>query len=118
MSPGVKIPVLFLTPVEEKALQEFSSRIKVALADNLCDIKFFGSKCKGKFRNDSDIDVLIIVNQRNEDVFDAVSDILLDVELKYNSNISPVVLSTNEFMKNAEYQTLFYHEIARDGVTL
>lgn len=115
---GVKISVLFLTPVEEKALREFSSRIKAALADNLRDVKLFGSKSTGKFRDESDLDVLIIVNQRNEEVFDTISDILLDVELKYNSKISPVVLSTSEFIKNAEYQTLFYREIARDGVTL
>jgi len=110
--------VLFLTPIEEKALQEFSSRIKITLAGNLWDIKFFGSKSTGKFYDESDLDVLIVVNQRNEEVFDAISDILLDVELKYNSKISPVVLSTGEFTKNAEYQTLFYHEIAREGVTL
>lgn len=114
----MKISVLFLTPVEEKALREFSSRIKAALAGNLRDVKFFGSKSTGKFRDESDLDVLIIVNQRNEEVFDTISDILLDVELKYNSKISPVVLSTSEFIKNAEYQTLFYHEIARNGVTL
>ncbi len=47
--------MLFLTPIEEKALQEFSSRIKVALADNLREIKFFGSKSTGKFRDESDI---------------------------------------------------------------
>jgi predicted nucleotidyltransferase len=112
------MPVLFLNSIEEKALQEFTSRIKIALADNLRDIKFFGSKSTGKFRDESDLDVLIVVNQRNEEVFDAISDVLLDVELKYNSKISPIVLSVGEFMKNAECQTLFYREIARDGVTL
>jgi len=62
--------------------------------------------------------LIIIVNQRNEEVLDTISDILLDVELKYNSKISPVVLSTSEFIKNAEYRTLFHHEITKDGVTL
>ncbi|AEG16328.1 HEPN domain protein [Desulfofundulus kuznetsovii DSM 6115] len=93
--------MLFLTPVEEKALREFSSRIKAALAGNLREVKFFGSKSTGRFHDESDLDVLIIVNQRNEEVFDTISDILLDVELKYNSKISPVVLSTSEFIKNA-----------------
>lgn len=110
--------MLFLNPSEKKALNEFSLRVKSALTENLFDLKFFGSKSTGKFNAESDLDVLIIVNHRDETVLDTVSDILLDIELEYASNISPVVLTTREFLKNQKYQTLFYHEIARDGVTL
>ena len=108
----------FLNPFEKKALNEFSIRVKSALSDNLIDLKFFGSKSTGKFHDESDIDVLIVVNERDENILDIVSDVLLDVELKYASRISPVVLSTAEFLKNQQHQTLFYHEITRDGVTL
>jgi len=110
--------MIYLSPSEKKALNEFSSRVKSALNENLFDLKFFGSKSTGKFHDESDIDVLIVVNHRNENVLDTVSDILLDVELKYASKISPVVLSTTEFLKNQQHQTLFYHEVTRDGVTL
>jgi len=110
--------MIYLSPSEKKALNEFSLRVKSALNENLFDLKFFGSKSTGKFHDESDIDVLIVVNHRNENVLDTVSDILLDVELKYASKISPVVLSTTEFLKNQQHQTLFYHEITRDGVTL
>lgn len=110
--------MIFLNPSEKKALNEFSLRVKSALNENLFDLKFFGSKSTGKFHDESDIDVLIVVNHRDENVLDIVSDILLDVELKYASKISPVVLSTAEFLKNQQHQTLFYHEITRDGVTL
>lgn len=110
--------MFFLNPTEKKALNEFSSLIKKALNENLFDLKLFGSKSTGRFHNESDIDVLIIVNQRNEEVMNSISDILLDVELKYASRISPVVLTTTEFFKNQQHQTLFYHEVSRDGVTL
>jgi predicted nucleotidyltransferase len=110
--------MIFLTPTEEKALSEFSSRIKNGLSKNLFDLKLFGSKSTGKFHDESDIDILIIVNKRNEQILDTISEILLDVELKYDSKLSPVVLTVSEFMQNQKHQTLFFHEVARDGVTL
>ncbi len=110
--------MIFLNFAERKALNEFSLRVKNALSENLFGLKFFGSKSTGKFNDESDIDVLIVVSNRDENVLDTISDILLDIELKYSSNISPVVLSTAEFLKNQQHQTLFYHEVTRDGVTL
>ncbi|MBP7331496.1 MAG: nucleotidyltransferase domain-containing protein [Firmicutes bacterium] len=108
----------YLTPSEEKSLHEFSSKIKSALKENLFDLKLFGSKSTGKFHDESDIDILILVNRRDEHTLDIISEILLDVELKYDSRLSPVVLTAAEFMQNQKHQTLFYNEVARDGVTL
>lgn len=110
--------MVFLNPTEKKALNEFSSLIKNALNKNLTDLKLFGSKSTGRFHDESDIDVLIVVNQRDEEVMNLISDILLDLELKYASKISPVVLTTTEFFKNQQHQTLFYNEVSRDGVSL
>ena len=89
--------------------------MKGALNTNLFEIRLFGSKATGKFHGESDIDVLIIVHKRDEITFDVISEILLDVELKYDCMISPVVFSVKEFLQNQKHQTLFYNEIARDG---
>ena len=110
--------LFYLNAVEKKAVTEFTSRIKDALGANLFDIRLFGSKATGKFTDDSDIDVLVIVRNRDEETFDIISEILLDVELKYDCLISPVVFSVLEFSQNQEHQTLFYNEVARDGVAL
>lgn len=108
----------YLNSSEKKALNEFSSRVKSALDNNLFDLKLFGSKSTGNFHDESDIDVLVIVKKRDEQTLDVISEALLDVELEYNSRISPVVLTITEFLQNQEHQTLFYHEVVRNGVTL
>jgi len=110
--------VPYLTKLEEKSLGEFTSRVKDALNTNLSEIRLFGSKATGKFHDESDIDALIIVHKRDEATFDVISEILLDVELKYDCMISPVVFSVKEFSQNQKHQTLFYSEIAREGVAL
>jgi predicted nucleotidyltransferase len=108
----------YLSATEEKALREFSARIRDALGQNLLELKLFGSKATGRFHDESDINVLVIVTERNEQVLDAMSEILLDMELKYNSRLSPVVLTFAEFQQNRKYQTLFYHEVVRSGAPL
>jgi len=110
--------MLYLSEVEKNALQEFTTRIKSVLNNNIREIKLFGSKSTGRFHEDSDIDVLVLVYQRDEEVFDLISEILLDVELKHDALISPVVLTYEEFTKDMEYNTAFYQEVSRDGVTI
>jgi len=69
----VNTPVLFLNQNEKKALDEFSSRVKSVLDINLFDLKLFGSKSTGKSGEESDIDVLVVVNHRDDEVLDVVS---------------------------------------------
>jgi len=110
--------MLYFTALEEKAVTEFTSRVRSALSNNLYAIKLFGSKATGKFHDESDIDVLIMVHKRGNLTSRAISEILLDVELKYDCMISPVVFSVMEFSQNQKHKTLFYNEIAKDGVSL
>ncbi|MDI6738499.1 MAG: nucleotidyltransferase domain-containing protein, partial [Nanoarchaeota archaeon] len=51
----------YLTKKERKALEEFSFRLKDFLGKNLVFVKLFGSKVRGDFNKDSDIDILLIL---------------------------------------------------------
>jgi len=107
-----------LTELEKDAVTEFSSEVKHALAKNLFSLRLFGPKATGKFDVESGIDILIIVHNRNEPTLDLIIEILLDVELKHDCVISPVVLSVNEYLANEKHRTLLYQEIERDGLPL
>jgi len=41
--------MVYLNEVEKTALQEFTTRIKTTLKDNIREIKLFGSKSTGRF---------------------------------------------------------------------
>ncbi len=110
--------MIFLSEIEDKAVKIFAAQLKKDLNKNLKDIKLFGSKSTGRHSEYSDIDVLLIVETRNESVLDIVSEILLDVELEYNAKISPVILTIDEFNKDIECNTNFYSEILREGVSM
>jgi uncharacterized protein len=110
--------MLCLNDNEDRAVKAFTAQIKKDLNKNLTDIKLFGSKSTGRYSENSDIDVLLIVKTRNESVLDIVSEILIDVELEFNARISPVVLTIEEYNKDIECNTSFYLDILREGVSI
>jgi uncharacterized protein len=110
--------MLYLNDNEDRAVKAFTAQIKKDLNINLTDIKLFGSKSTGRYSENSDIDVLLIVKTRDESVLDIVSEILIDVELEFNARISPVVLTIEEYNKDIECNTSFYLDILREGVSI
>jgi len=56
-------------------LHEFKEDVKNILGDNFVEMILFGSYARGDYREDSDVDVLIVVKEKNKSVEKIVSDI-------------------------------------------
>ena len=50
-----------------RALNELRERLLEALKDNLLKIVFFGSRARGIFEPDSDLDLLILVRKKDRE---------------------------------------------------
>ncbi len=108
----------FLSANEKEALTLLLCRIKQELKEEILQIKFFGSKAKGNFAPDSDIDILLIVKSRTEKVLDKIAEIHLDVDLKYDPNISLIIFSEDEYQQNRKLETPFIRNIERESIPL
>ncbi len=108
----------YLTTNEQKAVFEFISRIKVELSEELIFARLFGSKARGDFDSESDIDILLIVREYKNSVIEKIVDAQVDCLLEYNANISPVVFSENEYKKNKELGSPFFRNIEQEGTVL
>ena len=64
------------------ALEEFVERVRAALGNNLVEVKLFGSKATGKDQLESDIDVLVAVQEGGVEIEDQVVDIAFDTNVK------------------------------------
>ncbi|MCF6271082.1 MAG: hypothetical protein L3J41_15325 [Melioribacteraceae bacterium] len=62
--------------------------------------------------------VEIVIKEKNSKVLNVIVDILVDVQLKYDLNISPVIYSEHEYSMNVKMDSPFTHNIAREGITL
>lgn len=108
----------FLNTIEKQAVEELASQLREKLSGRLIKIQFFGSKLRGDFREDADIDVLLVVKNRTNKVEDIVADIAFESDLKYDSHISIILLSEIEYNQNKAWETLFMQNVEREGQIL
>jgi len=83
---------------EKKVIESFVKELRKKLSDNIVSIRLFGSKARGDFKKDSDIDIFVLVKEKRE-VRDKISDIAADYFFETNIPLSPVVYSLFEYKK-------------------
>ena len=108
----------YLTNRETEALNLLISRLKDELKDYLINMQLFGSKATGDFAPDSDIDILLIVKERSVKILDKIAEIHLDVDLKYDPNISLIIFSEYEYQQNQRLDTPFIKNIQNESIAL
>lgn len=114
----MKSSMKYLTAPERSVLKEFVTLIHTALGENLSRMELFGSKVRGNCSEGSDIDILIIVKERQIDVMDKIAEITAELNLEYNLSISPVIFSEYEYKINTDMATPFSLAVEAEGVRL
>jgi len=103
---------------EKEILEEFACQIRKKLKNNLILIKLFGSKARGDFNKDSDIDILIVVNKKTTTVRDEIYNILFSIDPYYEHKVSIILFSLYEYQKNEEMRSPFIKHIRLEGIDL
>jgi len=104
-----------LTINERRALDQFKAAVHSLLADNLVALRLFGSRARAEGSTESDIDVLVLVRAKDVALCRRIVEIALDVDLAYDTNVAPTILTTAEYDLNREYGTPFYRNVETEG---
>jgi predicted nucleotidyltransferase len=116
---GVRVTrSVFLTEAEQAAVESVVESLVGTLGENLIRLVIYGSKVRGDYSEDSDIDLLVLVKQVSSEQRMLIYDRLLDLELRYESRISLVFFSEYEYERNLELESFFIENVNRDGVDL
>lgn len=107
-----------LTETELAALEEFKELLKKKLREEVLDIKLFGSKARGDYNKESDIDILIILKQINEKKKDKVFGIVTEILHKYNFYLSVHIYSLKEFKRLNSVPTVFMQFIQQEAIAI
>jgi predicted nucleotidyltransferase len=89
--------------------------------DDLLRVVLFGSKARGDFDDESDLDLLVVVRFPDEDYWQhwqQITDMAWEVEFEYGVVMTTIVKTPAEYAKMQHHRLLFYRNIERDGVTL
>lgn len=101
-------------------LLDFSRQVKKVLGNKLSKVIVYGSYARGDYRENSDIDVMILTKLSEAEIkkiTPTIYDMAYDIELEKGIHISVVVKNEEQF----EYwvDTLpFYRNVSREGVEI
>ena len=107
-----------LTRTERQALGRFKTALQSMLGENLLSLRLFGSKARGDASEESDLDVLIVVQNKDRKLCRRIVEESLEIDLAYNTNLAPTILSAQEYSQNRDYGTAFYRNVETEGVAL
>jgi predicted nucleotidyltransferase len=112
---------------EKRALSEYKDFLLRKFSQQVERLILFGSKARGDFDADSDIDVLVVLRKRTEPTKEGfypfgsadptwreIVGTTFDLLMKYDVNISPTVIGTSEY---EESSPLMAH-IKKEGIEL
>lgn len=109
-----------LNSLEQKMVNDFKTTLLKKLKDEIVLIKLFGSKSRGDYHRDSDIDLLVILRHKNRKINEKLSKVEWEILEKYNfqSYISVVSYSWKEFDGFNRLETPFSQNVAKEGISI
>jgi uncharacterized protein len=110
-----------LTSNERDGLAAFINRLHQVYGADLLRVILFGSKARGDFDDQSDIDVLVVVRVSDENYWQhwrRIIDMAWEVELAYSLVISCTIKNEHDYTRMCEHRSLLARNIERDGIVL
>jgi predicted nucleotidyltransferase len=108
----------YLTKEEKAGLVEIKQRVQSMVGQRLRGIRLFGSKARGDFDPESDLDIAILVDSLDRETKRKIIDVVADVEIKFLVVVSSLVLSWDDFQSLRARERRIAIDIEREGIPL
>ena len=105
----------FLTPQEQAAIDAFKAEVLQRLGSQVVSFTLFGSRARGEGDEESDVDILVLLKEADSVSRRAVYELVADILLDYEIDISPLVLSQDHYEDMKKRERLLPLDIERDG---
>lgn len=104
----------------QSLIEQYIAEIKKIYGVHLCKVILYGSYARGDYRDNSDIDIMILTTLTDEEIAKAekaVFNIAFDFQMEYGVDISVIIKNEEHF--NYWLGALpFYDNVQREGVVL
>jgi predicted nucleotidyltransferase len=103
---------------ERAVIWEFAHTLTRVLGDNLCEIWLFGSKARGNFTDDSDLNLLIVLRHLNPKLRGEIQRIAARISLDFDTLINTHIKDKADWDEIIQYEDTLWREVKRDGISL
>lgn len=102
----------------KKELEELKKNLENLLGPQAFKMVLFGSRARGDYGEESDVDVAILVRGLTREMKRRILDKVAEIELEYLLPISVLVFSQDEFEHLKKRERRIALDIEREGVPL
>jgi len=85
----------------QEILKRYTADVRALYGERLCEVILYGSYARGDYREDSDIDIMILVDDMSEDEMYRKRSELSELDYNYNCThdilIMPIVVNIHHF---------------------
>ncbi len=105
-----------INPVIAPIVREFKASLQQLYGDRLRDVVLYGSYARGDYDDESDIDLMVILNDASINTYAEIfriTDVESDLTLKYGVSISPLPVAYTRYLNSL---MPVYQEARKEGV--
>ncbi len=107
-----------INPAIEPIVREFKAALQAMYGDRLREVILYGSYARGDYDDESDIDLMVVLNDERVDTFGEIRQISpLETRflLDYGLVVSPLPVAYSRYKDSF---SPIYQEVRKDGVVL
>ncbi|MBO4853089.1 MAG: nucleotidyltransferase domain-containing protein [Schwartzia sp.] len=104
----------------QDVLKRYTADVCALYGERLCEVILYGSYARGDYREDSDIDIMVLVDMDDEEIR-RKGEMLSHLTYEYNDTndilIMPIVVNINHFNRWVRAYP-FYNNVWNEGIEL
>lgn len=109
-----------MNELEWQLAREYRRRLERCLGDRLKEVRVFGSRARGDFHAESDLDVFVLIDRADRptryEIIDAATDLCL--ETRYVLDISPLIMDEPQYQSLVDHERRIVQDIQLEGIPI